>query len=179
MPTVQQTSTFNVFGTIYKSLEAAVAAFSLPAWLPDRPVVVANWNDATLSLPSFSAIDIPVSMPNDFQGMQVGNNQRGMKSLNIFEVSCWVGQINVDANTPNTAWQAQLRTMTDWVLTWAGEANVLVIQDYAANNDNPSATAYKINLGDITPLVHQVDSQNPAVIRKRILIDYDYVYRVT
>lgn len=179
MPTIQQTSTFNVIATLNKSLEAAIAAFNLPSWLPTRPVVAFDWNDAPLQAPSFGTIDIPVVMSNEFQGMNVGGGKRGFKSLNIFEVSCWVSQINIDANTTNAAWQAQIRTLADMAITWAGEAKVLVIQDYAANPDTPSATEYKINIGDITPLVHQPDSQNPALMRKRILIDYDLVYRVT
>jgi hypothetical protein len=180
MVTIQQTSTTNVEGTINASFIAANAAFSLPSWMPTRPAVeVVNWKDAALNTPSFTLIHIPVTLPNSFQGMNVGNNQRGLSSLNILEVSCWVSQVNAENNTPNQDWLPQLRTMTDFVLHWAGETNVLVIKNYQANQETPSATEYKINFGDIAPLVHQPDSQNPALIRKRILLDYWFTYRVT
>lgn len=179
MPTVQQTSTFNVIATINKSLETAVSGFSLPAWLPTRPTVAFDWNDAALTAPSFATIDIPVIDSNEYQGMHVGSGKRGYKSLNIFEVSCWVSQNNITENTPNVSWQAQLRTMSDWVSTWAGDTKQLIILDYAANQSTPSNTEYLITFGDVAPLVHQPDSVNPALIRKRILIDYWYIKRVT
>jgi hypothetical protein len=180
MVTIQQTSLTNIEGTMNAAFITANAAFSLPSWMPTRPTVeVVNWKDAALTTPSYALIHIPVSLPNTFQGMNVGNSKRGTKYLGILEVSCWVSQFDDTSNVPNQNWLMQLRTMADFVQHWALSTKVLVIQDYAANPDTPSATEYKINFGDIAPLVHQPDSQNPALIRKRILLDYWFTYRVT
>ena len=172
MPTVQQTSYFNIEGTISTSFNTAIAAFSLPSWLPTRPTVILDWAEIAASLPSFGVTHIPVSLTQSFQGMNVGGGKRGMPSLDIFEVSCFVSRSN------NANWLAQLRTMKDWVVTWAGDTKQLVIKDYAANQSSPSDTEYLINFMDIAPLASQPDNANPGVERQRILLDYRHVHRV-
>ena len=172
MPTVQTSSWFNVEGTLNSSFSAAIAAFALPSWLPTRPTVVHDWNEIAANLPCYGTAHIPVSLTNAWQGMVVGGGKRGYAATAIYEVSAFV------LRTDNPNWQAQLRTMKDYVLTWVGDAKQLIIQDYAANPSSPSATEYLLNFGDIAPAADEDDSANPGIRRLRILIDYSLVYRV-
>lgn len=172
MPTVQTTSYFNIEGTINTSFNAAIAAFSLPTWLPTRPTVILDWAEIALNTPCYGVAHIPVNLTNSFQGMVVGGGKRGYAALDIVEVSCFVSRTN------NANWLAQLRTMKDFVVTWAGDTKQLVILDYASNPSSPAATEFLIQFGDIAPLAAQPDTENPGIVRQRVLIDYRHTHRV-
>jgi hypothetical protein len=152
---VQQTSIVNVEATVNASFNAAVAAFALPSWLTVRPSIAWNWDDIPLTTPCYGIAHIPVVTTDSYQGRQVGGGLRGMRGSAVFEASAFV------TKTGNPSWAIQLRTMYDWVLSWAISNPVLVVKDYAAALSAPANTAYKIDLRDVAATPSQEDTANP------------------
>lgn len=173
MTTLLQASTLNVEATLNAWMRDALQAFSLPAWLSSVTVVY-DAPQIAASLPCFSLIHIPVSVTDSFQGRWAGTT-KGARASGVLDVSCWVSR------SRSADWALQLRTMRDMVLSAALSSPVVIIQDYAGLaswSDTPAATAYKINLGDVTPTSTEADA-NPDVERARVLIDYHYIYRAS
>ncbi len=169
MTTLTASTSFNIEATLNAWLASGLSAFTLPAWLPTLPTIIYDWSQITLNLPCFALQHIPVSNTDLWQGRVVGNNEKGQQASAILEVSCFVSK-------SNTSWVAQLRTMTDLVKSHATSTPQVTVLDYAANLAAPAATTYGIKIRDIADVPLDQDP-NPGVARRRLLLDYTYVYR--
>ena len=169
MPALSAATRYHVEATLNAWLNTTLGAITLPAWMPTLPTLVYNPDEITASLPCFAVTHIPAGMLNDIQGRVVGDGQQGRRALGIMEVSCYLKR------TDNPSWPAYLRTMRDLVETAATSTRTVVIYNYSTPGV-PTATAYKIDIQDVTETPTEADP-NPALQRARVLIRYSFVFR--
>lgn len=167
MTTIAQTSEFNVTATLNYHFYAALAAFTLPSWLP-LPTVYADFPESEPTLPAFSLTHFGVDSARRWQGDSDGTNKATLDTA-LMEISAWASRSNVN-------WSAQIRTMTDLIKSWAVANANLRVKDYAASLSAPSDTAYLVRLRDAREVDVMTDP-NPDVRRRRVLIAYRWVYR--
>jgi hypothetical protein len=169
---IQQPSVFNVEASVNAHFRTSLAAVTKPAWLPTLPTIQSIPLDDEAALPAFTLSHIPVGFMDKWQGRHVGGGLSGMDSRALLDISCWVSRRD------NPQWMQQLRTMEDMVLTVATQTATIVIMDYAANLSSPSATSFLVRLSNVVTRTTQPDP-NPNIERKRVLVEYDWVYRST
>ena len=159
----------NVEATLNSAWAAAVAAYTMPAYLT-RPNVVFNWPDITASMPCYGVIHIPISMDSTWQGRISDVEQTALVANALMEISAFVTR---DRN-PN--YMAQLNYMRDLVGDWVTKTKNMLIKDFATPSA-PTNTTYRIMLTrlDEQPTAPDV---NPNVIRARMLVEYRWFYRV-
>lgn len=171
MTALKQATSFNVEASLNEWMRAALAAFSLPAWITTLPTIVYDFPQVSAAIPCFSFVHLPVDIDSNFQGKNVGGGDKGGRATGIMDVSCWVSR----SKAPNS-WYPILMILRDFVLSTAEATSTVVISDYQTSLSAPAATVYKINI-DHAAVVEVVHDPNLDVERKRILIDYSYVYR--
>lgn len=197
MTTLSQASSFNVEATLNAWMQAALEAFTVPAYLDPLPARVFTAPQTVAVMPCFSLIHIPIDATSPWQGRRAGEG-KGLRARGILDVSCWVSR------SASSDWLMQLRTMRDFVLTAVASDTVVVIADYAVLprntvapaitvlallgtqiagddgtwSDTPATTSYKINIDECALTPTEAD-KNPDVERARVLIDYSYVFRST
>lgn len=165
------TAAFNAQASLNAWLVARIGAFTLPAWLPTVSVVF-NWADITASLPCFSVAHIEIETgASGFKG-RAADGRAGAVSTAILEVSAWVQR---DANANHTA---QLNYMADMVTQAViGSGAGVQIYDYGTPN-TPTPTSAVITLDNVQPVSVEMDT-NPGIERKRLLVPYRWIYRVS
>lgn len=168
--TIQQPSVFNVEVSINKHFRTELTAVTKPAWLPTLPAIKTIPLDDKASFPAFTLSHIPVGFDDKWQGRGVGDGKKGLDSKALLDISCWVSRDN------NSQWLQQLRTMEDMVLTVATSTISIVIMDYAADISSPSATGFLVRLSNVVTRTTQ-PAPNPNIERKRVLVEYDWIYR--
>lgn len=171
MTALKQAISFNVESSLNAWMQSKLQAFTLPAWLTVLPPIVTDYPETNASIPCFSFVHLPVDIDSNFQGKNVGNGDKGGRATAMMDVSCWVSR-----SKAFSSWYPQLAIMRDFVLSATENTGTIIISDYLTSLTAPPATAYKINLDKAT-VVEVVHDPNPDVERKRILIDYSYIYR--
>lgn len=172
MTTLQAAGTFNVEASLNAWLRTQLAAITgLPSWLATLPVPVTYLPEATASLPALTVVHLPGSLDDAWQGRTVSTSSstKGRDARAIMEVDAWVTRANAN-------WLAQLRTMQDCVMTVLTGTTSVVIKDYATSQTSPADTAYLVRLRDAR-LVTTAPDPNPDIERRRMLVDYDWVFR--
>lgn len=171
MTALKQADSFNAEASLNAWMQSSLQAFSLPNWLTTLPPIVYDYPEVSASIPCFSVVHLPVDIDSRFQGRNVGNGDKGGRATAMMDVSCWVSR-----SKAFSSWYPQLMIMRDFVLSAANSTITVIIADYQSSLAAPPATNYKINI-DKTSVVEVVHDTNPDVERKRILIDYSYIYR--
>lgn len=173
MPTLTAATRYHVEATLNAWLNTTISAITRPTWLSTLPSFAFNAEETTAAItagqPCFAVTHIPAGMLNDIQGRVVGDGLQGRRALGIMEVSCYV------TRSANPSWNAVLRTMRDLVETAATSTRTVTISDYSTPGV-PTATAYKIDIMDVTETPTETDP-NPAIQRARVLIRYQFIYR--
>lgn len=161
--TLHATNVFNVRTTLNTWLQNALADIVRPYWLPDYTLVQIT-PESEIPTPSFSITHIDVGTFDRFQG------RTAQDAVAIMEVNAWASRSNVN-------WQAQLTIMQAMVhqASLSQPNGGIVIYDYS-DPLNPTATAYRAHLGDVTAVSTGPDP-NPDIERVRILVDYRWIAR--
>lgn len=166
------TNMFNVEATLNQWLGDSIGAATLPAWLPSVAVVF-TMPEIETSLPCFSVHHIPVAITEIAHGRVTSTTaaEKGQSASALMEVNAWVTR--QDAN-----WSAQLRTMTDIVVDAVVSTPSVIVSDYTTNPYTPSATAYLVRLESVEIVATQAD-ENPDIERRRMLVNYRWIYRTS
>lgn len=174
--TIHVTSTYNVEASINKAYYDAIAAVSgLPAFMT-VPAVVFNWPEIEASTPCFSVVHFTGSSSDRYQGRVDTNTASVMYNTGILEVSAWVSR-DQKVNGQDV-WAARLSYMKGMLQQVHTKLPVILIKDFESNPSTPSATGFKVNMGDMNEVQVGMD-ENPSIRRKRFLINYNWHLRAT
>lgn len=163
----------NAQTTLSQFVAEKLSEYTLPFWIENPPAVILDAEDVTASIPCWAVYHLPVGIDNTFAGGIVGEGgQSGGREMGLLEVSVWVTR---QMNT----WLALQRYMTDLVksIFTLKENRQVIIRDYASDFVEPPITQHKIDIGEITQVATDPDTDNPALERARILIEYTYTFR--
>lgn len=170
MTTLSAANGFNASSSLGQWLADGLAGLPLPSFIPELPPVILNAGDIQAQIPCFAVYFIPVGLSFPFVGKVVGAAQRGGQSLDIMEVSLYVTKEDVN-------YVALQRVMGDMVKTLVAGSPSVNVLDYWTDPFSPPATEYRLNLGEVTEITPEPDTDNPSIVRQRILIEYSYTYR--
>ena len=166
------TSVFNVEATLNEWLQNGLAALTKPAWLPSY-TFVQNFQELTASLPAISVHHLSGVGTKRYEGNNAESGVQAVWKHGIMDVSAWVKRSPLNAADNHTA---QLRTMQAMIEEVATGTRGVVIKDWQTSQSAPTATAYRINIGNIA-VVETGQDPNPDIERRRILINYDWNLR--
>ena len=171
MPVLHYTSTWNIEATINRHFRDILPTITRPSYLATMPTIVENMPETTIVAPAFSFVHIPAGSRQLWHGNRVSDTEKGVKSLAIFEVSCWVSR------KLSTSWNVQLRVMqgmVEYVYMTANDG--LQVRDYAGSPTVAAHTPYLVRLQDLE-WVATVPDANPDYERRRGLISYHWIHR--
>lgn len=168
MAIVHPSSVFNVRATINQWFQTTVNTFTLPSWASAFTYVF-TMPEQGISVPCYSLFHIDVSQTREYQGNHASETEYGQVATALLEVSAWVSR-----SDPN--WLAQLGLMESLARAAVGTSQGIVIQNYLTVPGTPTATTFKIDLGEFETLETSPDP-NPDIVRKRMLMRYNWVYR--
>jgi hypothetical protein len=172
MTTLHATNVANVEGSLNNWFVTQLAAFSKPSYFTSYATYF-YWPENELTYPSFSFSHIPVLSRQRWQGNVETASSSAVESHGLLEINCWVNREQL--NSGQEIWIPILQTMQGFVEQVYNQSSQIVIQDYV-NPSNPVATTYLVRLGDLTKPVLLPDA-NPAIKRRRLLIDYWWILR--
>lgn len=171
--TIQAASVFNVEASLNAHFNTSLTAITRPSWLSTMPTIEMTMPETGITPPAFSFSHIDVGTEATFQGRNVHSTGAlsGVTQRAIMEINCWVTRAN------NGSWLGQLNTMRDMCYTVFSNTISVVIQDYVSDLATPSDTVFLVRLDGIHTVATGPDQDNPDIERRRILIDYHWVYR--
>lgn len=172
MPLLHGTNTWNVESTIERHFRDELATIQLPPFLPSYSVVQ-NEPETNIETPSFSFHHIPAGIRPLWMGDKVGDNESGMKSLAIFEISAWVSR------GKSTHWNKQLKYLHSMVEhVFKNTRTGIQVRDFASSTTNPVHLPYLIRFIELE-IVQTLPDENTDIERRRILIAYNWVNRAS
>jgi hypothetical protein len=168
--TIIATSVNNVTYSMNAWLAGKITAYPLPFCLTTMPTWVTDFpEDIAGAVPVFSIIHIPIDSVSPWEGKRAENGVGAAMNTAFMEVDAWVSR-------SDSRWAAQLEAMQSIIESAVKGTTTVVILDFVSNQANPTATSYRIMVGDMTASATEPDP-NADVRRRRMLIKYSWVYR--
>lgn len=170
MTQLSAANSYNVEASLNYWLTEQMAAYTLPDWLPQMPPLVFNAGDVTALIPCYAVFHLSGFTDERWQGGHVGGGLLGARDTSILEVSCYVSRAMQN-------WRPLQRLMRDYVKGITVAHRVVVIRDFLSDPLVGEATAYKVDISDVTEVETAPDPENDQIERARILIEYRFTFR--
>jgi hypothetical protein len=167
MATLHPTNSYNVEASLNTWFQAQLATYVSPPTIPTTALTVLM-PESGIAPPAFSMFHIPVLLQDKWQGRNAGDGLAGMQAHALAQIDVWVTRAN-------TNWMQQKRVMQSIVEDIWVRNPVVLVSSYATAA-TPSATVYKINMGNLE-IVQTNPDANPDIERVRMLGNYEWVRR--
>jgi hypothetical protein len=172
MTTVHVTNTYNVEASINAYFKAAFTAMTRPSFLSTLPSFAENTPETPASLPTFSFVHLPAGSMDIYQGRKAEPGAKAVRGLGILDIGAWVSR-------KNTSWNAQLRFMQSMIDTaYMDSGGGVIIRDYTVTPQTPTVSSYRAVFNDLDVVI-VADDPNPDVMRRRVLVKYQWDVRST
>lgn len=180
MPTLHPTNSYNVESTLSNWFQTQLAALTAPPSIPTTAVIF-NFPDNGIVPPAISLMHLPVGNYSNFQGRNVdtATNVKGVAAHGLIDISVWVSRdyaAGAASGERNENWAQDLMLLNAAVKQVFIATPTIAISDYTTAA-SPSATTYKINIGDCVAVPTSPDP-NPAIMRQRYNVSYEWIVRV-
>jgi hypothetical protein len=165
----------NVQASLNAWFNTNLTAAGLPAWMNSARVAV-YWPDEDLfsgAAHVFSVVHLGHDVTQTYQGRTVANGQNGQTMRGLMQVDCWLSERRASASA-----HLMLHQMGDMVTYLFTSGRQVPIQDYYSSITSPPTLSATVRVGMAEEQSVQPDP-NPDIMRKRYLVDYRWVERVT
>ncbi|KKK68486.1 hypothetical protein LCGC14_2943550 [marine sediment metagenome] len=167
---------YNVQGSLNEWFRVNVTGNGIPAWMPSAFIhydfpetgLISGHSGHAFSLTHQGADPI-----QQYQGRIVGDGQRGTLMESTLEVNCWLSREKAGG-----AYTHRLRHMGDMVsYIFQSARDVPLTNVYGSTTDPENVTALiRIKPANEQPVL---PDPNPDIVRRRFLIDYRWLERVS
>jgi len=163
---------YNVVGSFNNYFITQLTGAGLPAWMPSA-VTNFEYPALPLTFPSFSVTHLSTDPEPIAQGQNLDPGYRGYRRRGLVEISVWESvQRAGGAHIRNVQ---QMRDMA--ARPFATGANVIILDLYAGTA-NPSGLTARLACGPVRDAPTPQD-QNPDILRRRMLVPYEWLERVS
>ena len=169
--------TYNVEGSFNNWFETNITGQGLPSWMPSARVVF-GWDEETPIISGYSGAAFSVAhLGNEpiqeYQGRRVGAGAVGHTREGMVDVSCWVSK-----QQAGNAYTQRQRQMADMVHHLFASAREFEITDLYGSLSAPTGIGALVRLQGAAE-VDVAPDPNPDIQRRRFLVTYSWVERVT
>jgi len=165
----------NVQASINDWFNTNITGAGLPAWMSSARVRY-DWPDSDLISANghtFSVVHLGADVAQTYQGRTVAAGQNGQTMRGLLEVDCWLSERQASASA-----QIRLNQMGDMVTYLFTSGRQVPIKNLYASMTSPPTLSAIVRVGMAEEQTVQPDP-NPDIRRKRYLVDYTWVERVT
>ena len=167
--------TYSVQGTLNRWLETNLTAKGIPTWMTTARVVFDYPRESLFggSGWAFSVTHFDADPVGAYQGRHVGEGEVGTPMQGMMEVSCWASRQHASGAAPQ--WIRQMGDMVSHL--FASAVNVPLTDLYT----DPAGASGLTALVRVQPARHApvVPDVNPDVVRRRYLVNYSWIERVS
>lgn len=168
MVIINEANTYNVETSINAWLVEALENITRPVVLSGYSVVF-NLPETAIVTPAFAVTHRGIGIGRTFQGMHVGNGNRGGRAGGLLLIDCYVSR-----QAPN--WNAYLSAMAAMVMSIFAGTSGIAVYNYMEDPDFPTDTPYKVDFMEFEAIEVAADP-NPDIERRRFNIRYDWTVR--
>ena len=163
---------YNVMGSLNQFFQNQVTGAGLPAFMPSA-VVNFDYPQQPLTFPSFSVTHLGSEPAAIAQGSQLDPGWRGYRRVGLMEIDCWESEQRASGQAVRNV--TILRDMAARVFaTGAG----IPILDVYGTTGTPTANGTIIRAMAAREAGIERD-ENPDVVRRRLIIEYNWLERVS
>jgi hypothetical protein len=165
----------NVQASVNDWFRTNLTGAGLPAWMGSARVAF-NWPDADLISGAghvFSVTHLGSDVAQIYQGRTVADGQNGQTMRGLLEVDCWLSERKASASA-----HLMLGQMGDMVTYLFTSGRQVPIKNLYASIASPPTLSATVRVGQAEEQSVQPDP-NPDIMRKRYLVGYQWVERVT
>ena len=165
-------SIYNAIGSFNNHFVTQLTGAGLPAWMPSA-VTNFEYPALPLTFPSFSVTHLTTEAESVAEGQNLDPGYKGYRRRGLAEVSVWESvQRAAGAHVRNVQ---QMRDMAARLFATGSNIGIL---DLYAGTANPSGLTARLWCGPVRDAPVGPDP-NPDVIRRRMLVPYEWLERVT
>lgn len=162
---------YNVEGAFNNFFQTQLTAAGVPSFMPSAVVNYEHPNQP-LTYPSFSVTHMSTINQEVAEGRHLDGGFKGARKIGLADVSCWV-----DYQQSSGQGNRNLRQMGDMISRVFATGAAFQILDVYGTTANPTGNGTLVRCepaeeSDVAP------DLNPAIIRKRFVIQYNWLERV-
>ena len=163
---------YNVAGSFNNYVSIQITGAGLPAFMPSA-VVNFEYPTLPLTFPSFSVTHLSTDGESISEGQNLDGGYRGYRRRGLAEISVWESvQRSSGAQIRN------VQQMRDMVTRIFATGAAFAILDLYAGTASPAGTTAVVRCGPSRD-APGVQDQNPDITRRRVLVSYEWLERVT
>ena|SRR3990167_11487541 len=163
---------YNVRGSFNSYFQDRLTALGLPDWMPSA-VIHFDYPRRPLTFPSFSVTHLDATPVEVAQGRHLDPGWRGAKRVGTIEINVWESEERASGAHDRNAQQ-----MADMVARVFATGAVVPILDVYGSTASPTSNGTIARARPATLAPFAADP-NPDVVRLRLLVNIDWLERVT